>query len=289
MSVSFISQADIDVTGDSVLALNQQPEAGRAFDLQYEATTDLNAAFAAYLYENTSDGRHNVAYKAGSSDDSVMDAMFASVLGNCTLAFVDGTQKDEGNATAAAEGTGGGAGAAALALTAKDEDKIMKDVGGVAFFSSWRAQNFTPASVTAARTANATPLSSAMAADARTSIGNEEPSSTGSWIAQIMREAHSSTDGTSTDATNAQSGRTESDADIVGRTIAETADSGDQENSKYHLRLEAGDALYFRWVLDYSGKSVASVASDATGAGAAANAQAARTTTVFVSLKVTQA
>ena len=290
MSVSFVSQADIDVVGDSVLALNQSPEAGRAFDLQYEATADLNAAFAGYLYENTTDGKHNVAYHTGTTDDSTLDTMFATVLGSCTLAYVDGTQKDEAaTAVAAATATGGGTGAVAIGLTGLNEDRIMKDVAGVAFFSSWRAQNFTPASVTAARAGDrALPLSKAMADDARTSIGNEEPSSTGSWIAQIMREAHSSTDGTSTDATNTQTTRTESDDDIVGRTIALTADSGDQENSKYMLRLEAGDSLYFRFVLDYSAKSVASVASDVTGAGAAANAQSARTTTVYVSLKITQ-
>ena len=286
--VSFVSQADIDVVGDSVLALNQSPQPGRTFDLAYTvASIDLNAAFAGYLYENTTDGVHHVSYKAGTTDDTHLHALFGTALGNCTLSHVDGTQMDEDNATPAVEATGGGAGAIAIGLTGLNEDRIMKDVAGVAFFSSWRAQSFTPASVTAARTANATPLSSAMAADARSSIGDEGTPTTGSWIAQIMREAHASEDGTSTGATNVQTGRTESDADIVGRTIALTADSGDQENSKYQLRLEPGDSLYFRWVLDYSAKSVASVASDVTGAGAA-TAQSARTTTVYVSLKVSQ-
>ena len=219
MSVSFISQADFAVTGDSVLALNQAPEAGRAFDLQYECSLDLNAAFAGYVYENTTDGKHNVAHKSGTTDDAVLDAMFVTALGDCTLAHIDGTQKDEGNATAAAVATGGGVGAVGLALTGKDENAIMKDAAGVAFFTSWRAQNFTPASVTAARAASALPLSAAMAADARSQPGNEEPASSGSWIAQIMREAHSSTDGTSTDAVNAQTGNTESDADIVGLSL----------------------------------------------------------------------
>ena len=288
--VSFVSQADIAVDGDSVLALNQSPQPGRTFDLAYTvASIDLNAAFAGYLYENTTDGIHHVSYKAGTTDDTDLHALFGTALGNCTLTHVDGTQMDEDNATPAVAATGGGTGAVAIGLTGLDEDRIMKDVAGVAFFGSWRAQSFTPASVAAARAANATPLSSAMAADARSSVGDEGIPTTGSWIAQIMREAHASEDGTSTDATNAQTGRTESNDDIVGRTIALTADSGDQENSKYQLRLEPGDSLYFRWVLNYQSKSVASVASDVTGAGAAElSQQVARTTTVYVSLKVSQ-
>ena len=270
MAQSFVCEAEFAATGDN-LAQNQDPEAGKAFHLQYETSLDLNAAFAAYEYEIVTDGQDNVAYATGSTDDSVLDAMFATALSNCTLAYIDGTQRSESTAATVAGST--------LSLTGKDERKIMKDAAGVAFFGSWVAQNFTSKSVDDARTAAATPLSTAAATDAGSTIGDE---SAGSWIAQMLREAHQSADGTATGA--------ESDDNIVGRTIAVDTDTSAETANKYKLRLENNDCMYFTWHVDFSNNKVyvVSAAADPVDTnGTFMQSARANYSTVKISLKVT--
>ena len=297
MAQTFVCQNDFTLLGDN-LGVNAYPEAGRPFHLQYSTSLDINAMFADYTYENTTDTVdgveggteiHASALALGVTNRDTLMAKFTEIfsapadtsLAGLTLTDVDGIQASVPEGSTAANPTNG------PGLQRKTEEKIMKDVAGVAFFSAWSAQNFTPASVTTARTGRPTPLWTSIDTNIRTPVGPEnglneaedDVGETGSWIAQILREAHTGVDG------SPQIG--ESEHDIVGRTISTTSlnppmvddTQPSQTDHKYKLRLMPEDVMYFRFRVDCSGN----VISSASGT----NKTVPRLPTVLVSLKLT--
>lgn len=293
MAQTFVCQNDFTLLGDS-LGVNAYPEDGRPFHLQYSTSLDINAMFADYTYENTTDTVDGVeggteihvsALASGVTNRDTLMAAFTEIfsapadtsLAGLTLTDVDGIQASVPEGTPAANPTNG------PGVLRKTEEKIMKDVAGVAFFSAWSAQNFTPTSVTTARTGRPTPLWTSIDTNIRTPVGPEnglneagdDVGETGSWIAQILREAHTGVDG------SPQIG--ESADDIVGRTISTTSLDDDSQGAHlYKLRLMQGDVMYFRFQVDCSANVISSTDP------LQPNQSVPRLPTVLVSLKLTQ-
>ena len=242
MSEQFICSQDFAVTGLD-LAVTDAAHAPDTFDLEYTCTVDINDMLSAYEYENVTDAAggsdtHTVTYASGSTDDSHLQVKFAEIFSRAqdkpTLASVDGTQNLTTNTAAlASDGT---------SLADKDEKQIMVDAQAVAFFSDWRAQNFTSTSVNAQYGGTEKLLSNAMKDDAKSTLGDQDDS----WIATLMNEAHCRASATAGN-----------DANIVGRTEAVAPhDDNAQGPHKYKLKLIENDELSFRFLIDFSAAKV---------------------------------